>query len=519
MSRAFGLRTPDFRLVVLIALLLGVALVSCASGPKPAATPASQASQAGGKAAGGAEATSETSEPETSAWSNRPNAQVVVYAREAQPSGLPIKWVIRKIAFNKADGTQLALPGGEVTIAASSLQMGADGVEIQRLVTITDVPGGDYTGVTFFTRGVYLEDTGEALPIEATFVAAAFPFSVVAGVAKTIVAVVDLAPPGASRVGFKFQPQITIETEPASPKGKLVLVANEASSNLSVIDRSTERVVKNVFLATRPAATGADQRRNRLYIADQKAGVLYEMDMMNQHLLKATQLEFVDEPVHIEPIPSKDLLIVVNFGSDTVYLVDAFNLQIIGTLEVGDGPVNAAYSVFAERAFVVNMLDGTLSVINIEATPATVDTTLQIELRPTGITIDDSMGWLYVTNSGSPDLTVLKVEPKFQTIAIERSIPIGIGAADIILDPYGRRLFVAMTVTNEILCVDPYTGVTIYSVRLPAKPEKLMFDPDEKKLYATVPSRNAVVVIDTITREIKNWIETGEHPVSIEMRS
>ena len=512
MSRAFGLRRPGCRLIVLIALCLCAALASCASGPKPAATPGE------GKPEGAGQAMDETGEPGTSPQASQPNAQVVVYARETQPSGLPIKWVIRKIAFNQADGNQIALPGGEVTIAASSLQMGADGAEIQRLVTITDVPGGDYTGVTFFTRAVYLEDTGEAVPIDATYATAAYPFSIDPGVAKTIVVAVELAPPGASRVGFKFQPQVTIETEPAALKGKMILVANEGSSNLSVIDKSLKRVVKNVFLATHPAATGVDQRRNRLYIADQRAGVLYEMDMTNQHLLKATQLEFVDEPVHIEAIPSRDILMVVNFGSDTVYLVDAFNLQILETLEVGDGPVNAAYSTFAERAFVVNMLDGTLSVLDIETTPATVDTTLQMELRPAGITIDDSMGWLYVTNNGSPDLTILKVEPKFQTIAIERSIPIGIGAADIILDPYGRRLFVAMTVTNEILCVDPYTGVTIYSVRLPAKPGRLLFDPDEKKLYVTVPARNAVVVIDSITREIQNWIETGQDPVALELR-
>jgi YVTN family beta-propeller protein len=511
MPSASGLRRPG---VLLIALLLGVALVSCASRQRPPATPGEADSTTESR---GLEQTPEAEA--SSAKPDQPKAQVVFYAREAQQSGLPIKWVIRKIAFNKADGSQLALPGGEVTIAASSLQMGADGAAIQRLVTITDMPQGDYTGITFFTRGAYFEDTGGAVPIDATFVTAAFPFSVAAGVTKTIIAVVELAPPGASRTGFKFQPQVAIESEPAALKGKMVFVTNEASSNVSVIDKALRRVVKNVFLATQPVATGVDHRRNRLYIADQRAGAIYEMDMISQHLLKATQLEFVDEPVHVEPVPSKDMLIVVNFGSDTVHLIDSFNLQIVETLEVGDGPVNAAYSVYADRAFVVNMLDGTLSVVDIETSPATVDTTLQLELRPTGITIDDSMGWLYITNSGSPDLTVLKVEPKMQTIAIERTIPIGIGATDIVLDPYGRRLFVAMTLTNEILCVDPYTGVTIYSVRLPAKPGKLMFDPDEKKLFATVPARNAVVVIDTITREIQNWIETGENPSSIEMRS
>jgi YVTN family beta-propeller protein len=273
-------------------------------------------------------------------------------------------------------------------------------------------------------------------------------------------------------------------------------------------------VAKNVFVGLRPSSVAADQRRNRLYIADRKAGAVYEMDMIGQILLKATQLEFVDEPVHIEPLPVKDMLMVVNFGSDTVCLLDAFTLQVAETIPVGDGPVDAVYSPIWDLAFVVNLLDNSLSVIDFETQPPAVDTTIEVGLRPTGITIDDSMGWLYVSNSGSTDMSVIKLE----TMAVERTVSVGMGAGDIMLDPYGRRLFLSMTNTNEILCVDPYTGVLIYSVRLPSQPGRLMFDPDEKKLYAAVPARNAVVVVDTITREIQDWIETGERPSGVALR-
>jgi YVTN family beta-propeller protein len=443
----------------------------------------------------------------------------VIYAREVQPSGLPIVWEIRKMSLNKADGSQVSIPVTDVTLKTSDFEMQGKGRMVQKLVTIAEVASGDYTGLTLVTRGVYFEDTGEPVPTEANFATVSFNFSIIAGNAKTIIVVTELSKPDAARASFKFQPQLTLEDESAAPKGKIIFVSNELSSNISVIDKALKRVVKNVYVGTKPAAMAADLRRNRLYIADRNVGVIYEMDMISQHLLRATQIEFVDEPVWIEPVPTKDLLIVVNFGGDTIYLLDAFNMQIVETLEVGDGPVKAVYSVLTERAFVVNLLDGTMSVINLQDSPAAVDTTIQVELRPSGITIDDSMGWLYVTNSGSTDLSVLKIDPKTQTLAIERTIPIGIGAGDIILDPYGRRLFVSMTQTNEILCVDPYTGVTIYSVRLPAKPGRLVFDPDEKKLYATIPTRNAVVVIDTITREIQNWIETGESPSSIAIRS
>jgi len=435
-------------------------------------------------------------------------SQLAIYARQSRASGLPLSWDIRRIVLDKVDGTQVNVPGTEVTLRTDDLDRG------QKLVAISEAPEGEYKGLTLFTRGVYFTDTGEPIPTEATLVSATHAFSIVAGNATTIVLAADLAEPGQPRASFKFRPTVTVDEEPSAVKGKAVYVSNELSSNISVIDKAAKRVVKNVFVGMRPSAVAADQRRSRLYIADRKAGAVYEMDMMSLHLLKATQIEFVDEPVHIEPILVKDLLMVVNFGSDTVILLDAFTLQLVETISVGDGPVDAIYSALWDVAFIVNLLDNSLSVIDFETQPPAVDTTIEVGSMPTGITIDDGMGWLYVSNSGSTELSVIKIE----TMAVERTVPVGIGAGDIVLDPYGRRLFLSMTDTNEILCVDPYTGVTIYSVRLPSKPGKLMFDPDEKKLYAAIPGKNAVVVIDTITREIQNWIETGEVPSSIALK-
>jgi len=435
-------------------------------------------------------------------------SQLVIYARQTETAQIPIAWEVRKIALDLPDGSQVAVPGSEVTIRTSDLDRG------QILVVMANVPEGNYTGVTIFTRGVFFDDTGEPAPAGATYFTAARSFSVVEGDATTLLLAANLAPSGADRTTFKFQPAISIEETPPSPKGKIVYVANELSSNISVIDKTLKRVVSNIFVGSRPSAIAADQRRNRLYMADRRVGAIYEIDMISQHLLKATPLEFVDEPIHIEPIPSKDMLIVVNFGSDTVYLVDAFTLQVMDTVEVGDGPVDAVYSPTWDLAFVVNLYDNSVSVIDFSLSPPDADTTIEVGLRPTGIAIDDGMGWLYVTNGGSTELSIIKIE----TMAIEQTMLIGTGAGDVALDPYGRRLFISMTETNEVLCADPYTGVTIYSVRLPGRPGALLFDPDEKNLYAAVPARSTVVVIDAITREVENWIETGEMPVSIALR-
>jgi YVTN family beta-propeller protein len=435
-------------------------------------------------------------------------SQIVLYARSITAQSTPLVWDIRKIALDRADGTRVDIPGTAVSLNTADLERG------QKLLGISEVDEGTYTGLTIFTRDVHFADTDESVPAATKVFSVDYDFSVLAGNARSIFMLVDLPDPGGQRAAFEFEPRITVADEDPGPSGKLIYVANELSSNISVIDKHLKQVVYNVFVGTKPYTLAPDHRRNRLYIGDRKDGVIYEMDMLRQRLLRATQIEYVDEPVHIEPVPARDLLIVVNFGSDTIYIVDSFTLQVIEAIEVGYDPVDAVYSESFDVAFVLNRYFGTLSVLDLGADTVRVDTTLQVELDPAGMAIDDNMGWLYITNSGSTDLSIIKIA----SLGLEKTVSVGIGAGDIVLDPFGRRVYIAMTDTREILCVDPYTGVLEYSIDLPSRPGRLLFDSDEKKIYTCLPERNAVLVIDPATRRIQNWIETGYGPTSIAPR-
>jgi YVTN family beta-propeller protein len=435
-------------------------------------------------------------------------SQIVLYARSAGEANTPLVWDIRKIALDRADGRRIDIPGTTISLKIADLRRG------QKLLAVSEVEEGTYTGLTVFSRGVYFSDTDQEVTTATKVFSFNHDFTVLSGNAKSIFMLVDVADPGDRRESYEFVPRITVLDEDPTPSSEVIYVANELSSNISIIDKQLKRVVYNVFVGTKPYALAADNRRNRLYIGDRKDGVIYEMDMLRQHLLRATQIEYVDEPVHIEPVPSRDLLIVVNFGSDTIYIVDSFTLQVVQTIEVGYEPVDAVYSDLFDIAFVLNRYFGTLSVLDFAADTVKVDTTLQVELDPAGMAIDDNMGWLYITNSGSTDLSILKM----RTLGIEKTVSVGVGAGDIEFDPFGRRVYIAMTATREIICVDPYTGILEYSIDLPSEPGKMLFDDDEKRLYACLPGRSAVVVIDPMSRRIDSWIETGRGPSSLAPR-
>jgi YVTN family beta-propeller protein len=438
----------------------------------------------------------------------RNHSQIIVYARSVSQASLPAIWEIRKLSLNRPDGTQVDIPGSSLSLNLTDLERG------QKIMTISEVEDGNYTGLTIFTRSLYQDGTIKAYAIDAKNHTIDHNIRVVAGDAKTLIILIDI--PDKLPIGEvpTVSPRLTIEDENPRPMGKLVYVANELSSNISVIHKDLKRVVYNVFVGTKPYALGTDHRRNRLYIADRKDGVIYEMDMIGQRLLKANQLEFVDEPVHIETVPVKDLFIVVNFGTNTLYLIDSFTLQIIETIEVDQDPVNVVYSVYHDLAFVLHQAFGTISVIDLGVEPAVIDTTLEVELEPTGMAMYEAEEYLMVSNTGSTELSVIDLK----RMGLEKSVTIGIGGGDLAFDPFGRRLYIGMVETNQVLCVDPFTDVIVFSIDLPGRPGKLLFDDDEKELYVALPDQNTVVVIDSMRRKIKNWIETGYSPSSIAFR-
>lgn len=435
------------------------------------------------------------------------NAQVVSYVRLMHQITPGIRWEVRKVALERAGGSQ-------VDLVTMNRVLDTDHLEgTQRLLRAAEVPQGDYAGITFFTESAFVKPDNTPMVIETSIISVDHPFSVAAGSAKTLTFVLS-HPPIGGEVEPVFNPVIEVEDENPRPTYKLLYVSNENSANISVVDKSNRRVVYNTYLGARPTAIGADNRRGRLYIADERTGTVLEMDMNSNHVNNVAELDFVDEPVYVLPIPGKDLIIVVNYGTDTVHLLDSFSLQPLSTVEVGRRPTKAIYSNVWERAFIINSQHGTLSVLDLESTPEAPDTTLQAELRPSGMAINEADDWLYVSNEGSTDINVIRME----TLGIERSLTVGTGVTDIAFDTFGRRLYVAFGFSHEVKCIDPYNGVEIFTVNVGSNPTQLMFDPDEKKLYALLPAVNAIALIDPNMRSLETIIETGESPSGMALR-
>jgi YVTN family beta-propeller protein len=157
-------------------------------------------------------------------------SQIVVYAASESPITLPVVWEIRKISLNLADGRQVDLPGSQTSLSLSGIRGG------QSLLAISEIATGSYTGLTLFTREVHSEITGQPVSLGGTYINVEHDFSVVGGNSKTLTLLIDLEYAGSPETAQEFLPVIAVEPENHAPAGNVVYVANEGSSNISVID-------------------------------------------------------------------------------------------------------------------------------------------------------------------------------------------------------------------------------------------------------------------------------------------
>jgi len=117
-------------------------------------------------------------------------------------------------------------------------------------------------------------------------------------------------------------------------------------------------------------------------------------------------------------------------------------------VKVGNGSEGFDVSPDGREIWTANAQDGTISIID-RAAKAVV-ATLNVEVRGANRLKFTPDGHVLVSLLGGPDLVVLDAH----THAVVKRIPIGHGAAGIVIEPNGARAFVACTPDNYVAVVD-----------------------------------------------------------------
>lgn len=290
---------------------------------------------------------------------------------------------------------------------------------------------------------------------------------VVANKSEASVSLIDL---GSGKVAATLPVGMGPHEVAVSPNGRWALIANygtteQPGSSLTVIDVPGAKVVRTIALGEyrRPHGTVWIDDRSALVTAEANKALL-EVDIEGGKVTRA--LPTGQETSHMVAVtPDRSRAFVANIGSGSVTAFDLKAGKHLGDIPTGAGTEGIDVSPDGKEVWVTSRAANTVSVLDVATLKvlATVDSPkfpIRAKVAPDGKRV-------LVSNAQSGDLSLLSVAER----KVERRLPFALESAGkdgrlmqqfgassvpigIVIDPPGRRAFVAHANADRIAVVD-----------------------------------------------------------------
>jgi len=183
--------------------------------------------------------------------------------------------------------------------------------------------------------------------------------------------------------------------------------------------------------------------------------------------------------------------------------------SVTATIEVGDGPDGVAVDAAVHTAYVTNIDDDAVSVIDMAS--RTVTGTVGVGGGPFAVAVDPAVHTAYVTNGGNGTVSVIDET----TGAVTSTITVGTGPDAVALDPSTHTAYVANGGAGTVSVIDETTGAVTSTITVGSDPSGVAVDPAAQTAYVTNLSDDTVSVIDETTGAVTGTIDVGSGPDAV----
>jgi YVTN family beta-propeller protein len=205
--------------------------------------------------------------------------------------------------------------------------------------------------------------------------------------------------------------------------------------------------------------------------------------------------------------PTAHTAYVTNINDDTVSVIDEATSSVTATIAVGGGPIAVAVDPTAHTAYVTNGGNGTVSVID-EAT-GTVTATIAVGSGPDGVAVDLTSHTVYVTNGGAGTVSVIDEA----TGTVTATIPVGSDPGGVAVDSAARTAYVA-NFAGTVSVIDEATGTVTATIPVGSGSDAVAVDPTARTAYVANFS-GTVSVIDEATGTVTATVPVGSDPLGV----
>lgn len=283
------------------------------------------------------------------------------------------------------------------------------------------------------------------------------------------------------------------EKAPRAKTGEYLVVSNEDSGELSIINASSDSLIATFDVGRRPRGIKTSRDGRCIFVA------LSGSPKCPPAVSRAACARKVKDP-------SKDGIARVDWRSKKVTQVypggsDPEQFDIIGPA-TGCGDT---------RLFIANEDVGQLSVVDTDQGKVIAE--IKTGDEPEGVRVSPD-GSVVVVASEEDDLLTF-IDP--QTYDVVANIAVGRRPRDLIFSSSGHRLYVSAEVGGQIDVIDIKKRAWLERIELPAgsRPMGLALSPDGGTLYVATGRGRKLLAIDLARRRVIRSVDVGPRPWGI----
>ena len=289
---------------------------------------------------------------------------------------------------------------------------------------------------------------------------------------------------------------------PAASARGLVFVMNSGAASISVIDMSTEHVLRRIPVLREPHHWALSPDGHSLLVGDSSGNSIFFLDPRTGTVQRRVTIA---DPYQLGFSPNGRFLTVNGLARNQIDIYDAATMKLLHRFPIRSMPSHLAYSPGSHRVFVT--LQGTNRLVALDLRRMRVLWDRKVGNTPAGVMWQN--GRLLVCDMGSNGLA--EVDPA--TGAVIGHVVTDRGAHNLFRSPDGKTIWVNNRVSGTITVLDATSLRTLHTYRVSGGPDDLFFGPDGK-LWITRRFAESVAVLDGASGRYR-VIDVGRSPHGI----
>lgn len=306
------------------------------------------------------------------------------------------------------------------------------------------------------------------------------------------------------------------------PTGRpLILVSNEGSGDMAILDAATHRLLARIPVGSRPRGIHLSPDGLHAYVALSDAAPTRETDRDAIAVIDLRTGEVVrrypagTDPEQFGLSPDGNHLYASNEDAGLVSVTDLRMGEVIAQLPVGIEPEGVAVSPDGRWVYVTAETSNTVSVIDTRRNA--VAASFLVDVRPRAAAFSPDGATAYVTNEISGTVSIVDARAH-QVVAVvelpdERAKPVGV-----IVSPDGRWIYVANGHGHSVSVIDARTRQVAATIPVGRRPWGIDLSADGGLLYTANGGSDDVSVVDTRTRRVVATVSVGQRPWGVAFR-